>query len=475
MSLQSPPSDILARYRSLGQEHVFRFWAELGDADRDALSDQLRAVDIERIVRLAEGEGVVGPELVAGHRAQAPVVRLDEEPPFATRKVARAAGERLIEEGKVGVILVAGGQGSRLGFDGPKGCLPVAPLSGKTLFRLHAEKIAALSAQHGPPVPWYIMVSQANAAATRESFVRNLYFGLPPETVFFLEQAMLPAVDDEGKLVLETTARVFLSPNGHGGVFDAFRRSGALQDASRRGLEHLFYFQVDNVLIRIADPVFMGLHALGGSDYSLKLLRKTGPREKLGVVVVGEDGRHRLIEYSDLTEEEAERRGPDGELVYWAGSPAIHAFRLDFFRRVAEGSIELPYHVARKKVPTVDDAGRPTEVLGRKFESFVFDALPFASRVLNLEVLREEEFAPVKNRTGEDSLESAQALLIEEHRRWLREAGATVAGRAEVSPRVALSADDLRVRLPEEARRAWPGDVIVERGPRGSVEVREVP
>jgi UDP-N-acetylglucosamine/UDP-N-acetylgalactosamine diphosphorylase len=285
---------------------------------------------------------------------------------------------------------------------------------------------------------------------------------------------MLPAVDDRGKLVLETRSRVFLSPNGHGGVFDAFRRSGALEDATRRGLEHLFYFQVDNVLIRIADPVFMGFHALRGSDYSLKLLRKTGPYEKLGVVVMENGGRHRLIEYSDLTKEEAERRGADGELVYWAGSPAIHAFSLAFFRKIAEGSIALPYHVARKSIPTVDDSGRPTEVQGRKFESFVFDALPYAGRVLNLEVRREEEFAPVKNRTGEDSLESAHALLVEEHRRWLREAGATVAGRAEVSPRVALCAEDLQMRLPEEARRAYPGDVIVERGPQGTVEVRAI-
>jgi len=315
------------------------------------------------------------------------------------------------------------------------------------------------------------MTSPANDAETRRFFEAHAHFGLAAGDIFFLPQRMLPALDVHGKLILQSRGRLFQSPNGHGGSFAALRDGGALADAERRGIEHLFYFQVDNVLIRIADPEFIGLHALSGSEYSLKVLRKTGPDEKIGVVAI-EDGRTRVIEYSDFSKEESESRDAAGQLRYWAGSIAIHAFRLDFFRRMGEAALQLPVHIARKRVQTIDERGSPVEVEGIKFETFVFDALGAASKSLSVEVRREEEFAPVKNRTGVDSLESGKELLVAEHRRWARAAGLQAAADVEVSPLAALAAEDLRERLAPECRRAYPGPVLIERDPDGRARAR---
>jgi UDP-N-acetylglucosamine/UDP-N-acetylgalactosamine diphosphorylase len=465
------PRELYRAYRDSGQEHVFDFWDQLSADARRGLLEQLEGIDLGLLKRLASGQGLAVPHAPVEKRSSAPVVRLEGEPECASRAEGAAFGRKLLAEGKVGVILVAGGQGSRLGFDGPKGCFAIGPLSGKSLFQLHAEKVAFLGSFSGRPLPWYIMVSSTNAAATRQFFEAHRFFGLGEENIFFFVQDMLPAIDESGKLLLESGGRVFTSPNGHGGVYEAFLKSGGLDDAERRGIEHLFHFQVDNALIRMADPLFMGLHALSGAEMSLKVLRKSDPFEKIGVVAA-EDGHWKVIEYSDLSEEEARRTDTSGNLVFWAGSIAIHAFRLPFFRRVAEGPVPLPYHVARKRIQCIDAGGKTAQVEGLKFESFVFDALPLARKALNLEVRREEEFAPVKNKSGVDSIETARALLIAEHRRWLREAGASVSGRAEISPLAAPGPEWLRERLPPEEKQHYPGDVLVEPGPGGRPFIR---
>ncbi|HVR74749.1 MAG TPA: UTP--glucose-1-phosphate uridylyltransferase, partial [Planctomycetota bacterium] len=397
------PTEVFAAFRRAGQEHVFRFWNEIDENGRIALVRQARSIDLNLVRELATGRGLAPHPDPAAEKGPAPVLALGEEPRFARRAHAMRVGGDLLKAGKVGTFLVAGGQGSRLGFEGPKGCLPAGPLSLKSLFQLHAEKVLALSERHGARMPIYIMTSIANDPATRAFFERHGFFGLRPENVLFIPQKMLPALDAAGKLVLEGTSRLFLSPNGHGGAYEAFKDGGALADAERRGLEHIFYFQVDNPLVRIADPLFLGFHALAGSEMSLKVLRKTGPEEKIGVVAL-EDEKTKVLEYSDLSPEDAARLDPSGGLLFWAGSIAIHAFSLPFFRRVAAGGITLPFHAARKKVLSVDEGGAPIEIEATKHETFIFDALPFARKSLCVEVERKEEFAPIKNQKGVDSL-----------------------------------------------------------------------
>ena len=466
---QDIPRDLVDAYAAAGQEHVFRFWERLGDAERKSFARELRSIDLGGIASL-RASGETQASTTPARRSPAAVLRLDEEPSFTTRKCATEEGKKLLRAGKIGVFLVAGGQGSRLGIDGPKGCLAVGPLTGKTLFQLHAEKIAALGRDHGARIPWYLMTSRANDAATRSFFASHHFFGLRPDDVYFLPQSMLPALDDHGKLILEAPGRLFLSPNGHGGTYAAFRDGHCCEDAARRGLEHIFFFQVDNPLIRIADPLFLGLHALARSEMSLKVLRKTGPEEKIGVVAI-EDGKTKVVEYSDFSREESERRDSRGELVYWAGSIAIHAFSLSFLQRVCDGGVPLPYHLARKKVATLDASGSPTQIEATKFETFVFDALPHARSSLSVEVRREEEFAPIKNKAGVDSLESGKELLVNEHRRWLAAAGLETRGKVEVSPLAALSAEELRERLSRDGAQTPTGDLRVERDEAGKVRV----
>ena len=460
-------------FRDAGQEHVFRFWERLGDNEKDALLDQLETIDLDLVGRLTSGELTVTPGARKAERRPIEVLGRGEEPEVCTRAEGRARGEELLRQGKVGIYVVAGGQASRLGISAPKGFVEVGPISRRSLFEMHAGQIARLAEKHRRAPPWYIMTSPQNHEETRDYFQGHDHFGLAPEDIIFIRQATLPALDAEGKLILESPGRLFESPNGHGGSFAAFRDGGALDHATARGVKHVFYFQVDNPLVRIADPLFVGLHDLTGSEMSLKVLEKTGPDEKVGVVAL-EDGAPCVVEYSDLTGEEASRRDAGGRLIYWAGSIALHAFRLDFMRRVAEGAIALPYHVAQRPIASIDEEGRPRQIDGRKFETFVFDALPAARRTLNLEVERSREFAPIKNRHGVDSLDSAREMLVEEYRRWLQKVGIEARGKVEISTRAAGGWRDLEEPLAAWRGKRFEGDLRVERGEGGNASLTPV-
>ena len=343
-------------------------------------------------------------------------------------------GEALIREGKTAAFTVAGGQGTRLGYDGPKGTLPVSPIKGKPLFQLFADQILGIGEKYDVTIPWYVMCSPLNLEATLAHFEEYGYYGLNQENLAFFAQGMMPATDFEGNLLFTNPDSLALSPNGHGGSLKALIGSGSVADMAQRGIEHVSYFQVDNPLVGIINPLFIGLHDLQKSDMSSRSLTKTGPFEKLGnFVSIGD--RVTIIEYSDLPDEKALEKEDDGRIKYRAGSPAIHILRRDFIEQFASGEIKLPYHRAEKKVDHLDEAGElvtPGEPNAVKFETFVFDALPLAQNPLILEADRLEEFSPVKNKRGVDSLESSQADQVKRAKRWLENAGHTVKERAVV-------------------------------------------
>jgi UDP-N-acetylglucosamine/UDP-N-acetylgalactosamine diphosphorylase len=266
------------------------------------------------------------------------------------------------------------------------------------------------------------MTSEATDAPTREFFRQEKFFGLPEEDVFFLVQAMNPAIDFEGRLLLETPGKIFESPNGHGGSLTALLDSGALEDMRNRGIETLFYYQVDNPLIRMCDPAFLGFHSLSGSQASSKVVCKRDAAEKMGVVALV-DGRLGIVEYTELDEERSQARDDAGELLYWAGNIAVHLFQRDFIEQVAKSANELlPLHPSAKKIPFIDEKGKsvaPEASNGYKLERFVFDALPHAANGCVVEAERTEEFSPVKNASGQDSADTARADLAAEARRWL--------------------------------------------------------
>jgi len=267
---------------------------------------------------------------------------------------------------------------------------------------------------------------------------------------------MWPAMDANGRIVLDRPDHLFMSPDGHGGILAAMRRRGVLDDMAARGLTTLFYFQVDNPLVEIADPVFIGLHNLRSADMSVKVCPKRDPDEGLGVVVE-RDGRLAVVEYSELTSEQKRATLPDGRLKFRAGSVAIHVFSLAFLRR--EAAADLPLHVAHKKVPFCDDRGRtvrPDKPNAYKFEKFIFDALPDANTAVILEFRREDEFSPVKNASGSDSPDTSRRDMTRKFARWLEECGAAVskdsdgnpAHRIEIDPCFAASAAELKRKLP---------------------------
>ena len=417
-----------ARFAAFGQDHVFRFWQSLGPEQRRSLAAQAEAIDLGELRRTVEHT----------RRLAAPGARKLEPGPIEAlprhggdpnrRAAARERGEALLRDGRVGVLVVAGGQGTRLGFEGPKGLFPLGPVTGRSLFALQAQRLHAARRRFGVPIPWYVMTSPATDAATRAFFAAHDRFGLPAEDMFFLCQATAPALDFEGRLLLEAPDRIAESPNGHGGAFPALADSGALADLARRGITTLSYYQVDNPLVPLVDPVFLGLHALVGAEMSAKVVRKVDPMEKVGVVA-RVDGRIGVVEYTEIDDQHRHLRDGEGRLVYWAGSIAVHALDVAFAGRVAADAERLlPYHASAKKIPFVDDAGRrvePREPNGHKLERFLFDALPAAERVALLEVDRTEEYAPVKNAEGTDSPASARAALDAQARRWLAGAGLT--------------------------------------------------
>lgn len=435
----------LSRYR---QEHLLSGWDHLADAEREELLRQISRIDFEQLAQLHARREATAAALPQRSRIEPMPVLPATCPPEV-----RQTGEEALRQGRIGVLLVAGGQGSRLNFDRPKGMFPVGPVRDTTLFRIHAEKVLALSRRHGVSVPLFIMTSPATHAETEAYFETEGYFGLSPRDVFFFQQGTMPAVDlASGRVLLEQPGQIFLSPNGHGGILTALAETGMLNELEARGVQHLFYFQVDNPLVKIGDAGFVGRHIASRSQASSKVVFKEEPGEKVGVLALI-DGRCGIIEYSDLPAEIAAERDEQGILRFRAGSPAIHIFEVAFLRWVTAGK-KLAFHIARKKVPHHDpESGQrivPATENALKFELFIFDALPLAERSLAMETSRFEEFAPLKNASGPDSPATVKAAISRLHAGWLKAAGAKLpftskgepAFPIEISPLFALDAEE---------------------------------
>jgi UDP-N-acetylglucosamine/UDP-N-acetylgalactosamine diphosphorylase len=451
-----PTTDSIAKLKSLGQTSVLQFIAQLDPAGKKKLLDQLSAQDLDSLAALST-EYVKNKPLVALPKNIEPVQAFPRVADAARRGLyqdAEKKGRELLSQGKVAAFLVAGGQGTRLGYDGPKGEYPVTPIKNKPLFQVFAEQLLNHGKTFGKSVPWYIMTSDINDAPTRAFFARNNFFGLNPSDVFFFQQGMMPAFSTDGQLLLAEKDSLALSPDGHGGSLRALYRSGAIADMHKRGVEHLSYFQVDNPLVHVIDPLFIGLHALTGSEMSTKTIPKASALEKVGNLVIG-DGAVQVIEYSDLPESLAVQTNPDGTLRFNNGSIGIHALSVKFIENLnTSGHLKLPWHRAEKKVPFVDATGKqikPDKPNAVKLEQFVFDAIPLAKNAMAYATERAEEFSPVKNAEGVDSPATSRRDQIRRAARWLSEAGVEVPikngepdATLEISPLFAVSAEQLR-------------------------------
>ena len=417
------------------------FWDDLNESERSAFVEQLSSIDFDLFHSVQE------------QAACEPLGSIAPAQTYKADSTCKEAGEQSIRNGELGVLTLAGGQGSRLGWSGPKGTFPATPITGKSLFQVIAEQIVYASQKYGVEIPWYIMTSQENDEVTKSFLLDNNCFGLDRTSIFVFKQDQVPVSDENGKMLLAKKGRVAVSPDGSGGVLNALKKSGALEEMEARGVIHLSYVQIDNPLVHVIDPVFIGMHIRDDSskEVTSKFVKKTLPEEKVGVFC-SVDGNLRIVEYSELPQDLAEERNEDGELRFQAGSIAIHMMSTAFLK-TAESA--LSWHLAHKKVPFIHaETGElvlPESPNAYKYERFVFDILPLTKQPIVVETCREEEFAPIKNATGSDSAETSSVLQLNRSATWLRNNKVEVSEHAkvEVSPLTASSSEDLQgVELP---------------------------
>jgi len=462
---ESVERELIAALEPHAQQHLLAFWQTLDEHQQAQLAEQIGAIDLPLIDALYRGEVNQPDWAELSLRAEPPVaMRLAQRQSGQasalgiTPEAARQRGSEALRAGEVGILLTAGGQGTRLGFDLPKSLYPIGPLSSVTLLELHAQKARAIARRFGVSVPLYVMTSPATHEQTVRFLDKNDLLGLEDDLFVFC-QGTMPAVDAQtGKLLLAERDQLFLSPDGHGGTVAALEDSGALVHMQGRGVQQLFYLQVDNPLVPICDPELIGYHLLAESELTSLAVAKQEPQEKLGNFAMVDD-RLQVIEYSDFPDEVAERRDATGELVFWAGSVAVHVFDVAFLKRAVDLADALPFHVAEKKVSYVDSSGEriePREANALKFERFIFDLLPHARNPIVVEYAEEESFAPLKNAPGaaKDTAEYVQGMMLAQHSRWLRGAGAELAEgvEVEISPLYACDAQQV-VEKVEPGRR----------------------
>lgn len=460
----------LRALQAVGQDHLLRFYDTLSPDQQRGLLAQVAALDLPRIPSLIDNFVKSRPKAeVVGAVQPAPYypLRTDTRHKPWNRDDYKAKGAELVRAGKVAAFTVAGGQGSRLGFEGPKGCYPAGAVTAKPLFACLADWILAAQERFAPApgarasIPWYIMTSPGNHDATVAFFKQHDHFGLNHADVMFFPQGVMPALDiNTGKILLESPASLALAPDGHGGSLKALRASGALADMKARGVELISYTQIDNPLVRVIDPVFLGLHAFApdsSNEMSSKMVVKAHAAEKVGVLCKIGD-RVGVIEYSDLPDDLAKKKSTDGGgLAFNAGNVAIHVISVAFLERLTAGNgFALPFHRAEKKVPCIDlKTGKPIapeKPNAVKLETFVFDALPLCKNSLVLEADRTDEFAPIKNASGPDSPDSCRLIQSQRAARWLEDHGVRVPRQSdgnpacvlELSPRTAMYPEDLK-------------------------------
>ncbi len=323
----------------------------------------------------------------------------------------KKVGVQAIQQGKVAAVLLAGGMGTRLGVDGPKGAYDIGLTKPLYIFEQQMKNLLEVVKECGVIVPLYIMTSDKNHEQTTSFWKEHDYFGYPETEVKFFKQDMAPAVDYNGKIYLERKDTPALSPNGNGGWFASLKRAGFCEDLKEKGVEWLNIYAVDNVLQRIADPVFVGATIASGVNCGAKVITKNNPYEKVGVLCL--DGEQPdIIEYYELTDEMANEKDADGNLAYGFGAIMNYLFRLSKLEEIVDKRI--PVHIVEKKIECVGEDGvarKPEKENGKKFETLAVDLIKPMGSVLPFEVVREKEFAPIKNKTGVDSVESARELL----------------------------------------------------------------
>lgn len=453
-------SEISSTYENNGQKHLFAHWETLSAEEKSELLAQLGKFDpaclqrnCQKAIALAEenmgSENVIKPLPASSYKSV-----IDD---VSTKKLYADLGLQAIKNGQVAVILMAGGQGTRLGSSAPKGCYDIGLPSKKSLFQIQAEKLLRIQqlAQAQQPIPWYIMTSGPTREATETFFQKNNYFGLSPSQITFFNQGTLPALDMSGeKLFLGSKTGLVESPDGNGGLYRAIKNNKLLEDFNARGIKHIHMYCVDNVLVKIADPVFIGYAIQNKFQLATKAVRKRDAHESVGIIAT-KNSKPCVIEYSEISKQLAESVDAEsGLLTLRAANIVNHYYSVDLLNEKLDSWIEsMPYHIAKKKIPYYDNVNdkyiKPTEPNGIKLEQFIFDVFPSIDleKFGCLEVERAEEFSPLKNAPGtaNDNPETARAAFLTLGTSWLKNVGAVIKDNVlvEVSARRSYSGENL--------------------------------
>lgn len=392
------------KLQRFGQEHIFKYYEELSEQEQEALQKQIEETDFSILDAVKDGKKEPQKGVIT------PLAAMQLKEIEAKKQQFKETGLQAIREGKVGAVLLAGGMGTRLGSDNPKGMYNIGLTKEVYIFQRLIENLMDVVKEAGCYVPLYIMTSDKNHEATTAFLKEHDYFGYAPEFVTFFMQDMAPATDYQGKVYLEEKYKMSTSPNGNGGWYTSMHKWGVAQKAMADGVEWLNIFSVDNVLQRIADPVFVGAVMENGCVSGSKVVKKVTPDEKVGVMCL-EDGKPSIVEYYELTEELMNAKDDAGDPAYNFGVILNYLFKISELEKIRERN--LPPHVVEKKIPYLDEQGqkvKPESPNGYKFEQLVLDMIHEMENCLPFEVERSREFAPIKNATGVDSVESARKL-----------------------------------------------------------------
>lgn len=440
------------------QSHILKYWDELNEEQQREFIKHLRGIDLKGAIKMWEKaqEDFQKSDKITEDDIAPVDVQVEKDLPHSTVEEYRDIGLEQISNSKVAVIVLVGGQGTRLGMPYPKGMCPTGIPSGKTLFQIQAERIHRLTqlakektGKEGV-IHWYLMTSEATDMLTDKFLQQNQYFDLNKDNVRLFKQAQIPCFDLEGKILLEEKDGVALAPDGNGGIYKALKENGILEDMEKKGILYVHVHSVDNILIKVADPVFIGKCVKDNIDCGLKVIKKSDPCEPLGLIVsVAKEWQ--VVEYSEISKETASLKTPTGDdLVFNAGNICNHFFTVDFLKSVAtERESDLKLHMAKKISTQIGPEGdkiRPPAHNCIKIEKFIFDVICYSKNFLVWQVERNQEFSPVKNNDvcKKDCFSTAKKDLLALHKTWVENMGGKCKGEGvEVSPLLSYEGEGL--------------------------------
>ena len=396
----------LEKLEACNQQHLLQYFEELSESEKAELLEQIELTDFE-VIEQGNNQKDVEKGVIS------PLISLELDEINAKKEHYTQVGTAAIKAGKVAAVLLAGGMGTRLGSDDPKGMYNIGKTKDVYIFQRIVENLMDVVKMIGTDIYLFVMTSDKNHTKTVNFFKEHGYFGYKEDYVKFFMQEMAPATDYNGKVYMESKNKISNSPNGNGGWFSSMKKWGILDIVHKENIEYLNVFAVDNVLQRIADPCFVGATIEAGVEAGAKVVRKNAPDEKVGVMCL-EDGRPSVIEYYELTDELMNTLNEKGERVYNFGVILNYLFEVKALERIIDN--QLPVHIVEKKIPYMNESGelvKPEEPNGHKYEMLILDMIHELKNCLPFEVERNKEFAPIKNKTGVDSVESARELLKE--------------------------------------------------------------